>query len=332
VLLIILTATACEWGGTAGPATADQSAKEIRELGSTPFSQLGYASTDVVGSPEKSTFSFDFPKDAAQGPRIWYVLHLHFEVVLAPDSDGIVLVSASTNERTAAQVEIEARPGQPMAHSAISLIDGRTRTVADSRSADVRFSNYLQQEGVRPGPVRFSVSAETLGGARVERLTVFDDSALEATTNAPYTLSLTPASAVTPTPVAGKRFSVKYSLGVQNGRNVSGVAVNASTSDGLQIVGSRDEDIGQLAQSYDGKFTFLAAEAGEYEIHLRAKSDSNHPAATVRVRVVDPPPNGPSPLLLGAVGVLVVAVVLGSRTGRRVIWKRRTEGSRKGAA
>lgn len=333
VTFMLLVAMACDLGGAVGPAVADPTAKVLRETGATQLSELGYATTDVIRFPERRAISFDFPKDAAQGPRVWYVLHLHFEVELAPDSDGVALVSAATNERTAAQVEVEAHPGQPLEYSAVGLLNGKTRTVVDSRTAEVRFSNYLQQQGVRAGPSQFTVSVDSLAGARVQRLTVFDDSAIEATPNSPYALSLTPAAVVTPTPLTGKRFYVKYALAVQKGRHVGRVAVAASASDGLQIVGPASEDIDQLpADRYDGRFAFLATKAGEYEIHLRAKSDINQPAATVRVRVVDHAPGASSAVLLVAVGVLLLAILLGRGPARRLIRNRQPEGHRSGSA
>lgn len=149
-------------------------------------------------------------------------------------------------------------------------------------------------------------------------LTIFDDTAIQATTDSPYVLSLTPASTVTPTPVTGERFVVNYALGVQEGRPVGGVAVEASASDGLQIVGSRNQDVGQIVNSYNGHFAFVASEPGEYEVHLRAKSDANQPAATIRMRVVDSKVGGSSRLQLGAIGA-AVAIVVACRSGRRRI-------------
>lgn len=328
--VLLLMGIVCAAGREVGSAAADPTVAALRTVGSTSLSELGYLSTDVVRFPDKRAFSFDFPKDAAQGPRIWYVLHLHFEVELAPDTDGVALVSAATNDRTVAQVEVEAHPGQPLAYSATGLLTGKTRTVVDSRTADVRFSNYLQEKGVQPGSTQFSVSIESLGGARVQRLTVFDDSSIEATADSPFALSLTPASAVTPTPVAGKRFNVRYALGVQKGRHVGDVAVAASASDGLQIVGPAMEDLGQLRDGYDGRFSFVAPKAGEYEIRLRAKSDINQPAATVRVRVVDHVSSGVSPVLVGAIGAGLVAIALVDGPGRRLVRRKRTGGSRAG--
>lgn len=118
-MLILLALIAWVFGGTSGAAESKLAGGEIRALGSTRLSEWGYVSTDVIRFPAMRTLSFDFPEDAAQGPRIWYVLHLHFEVVMAPDSDGVALVSAATNERTAAQIEVETHPGQPLTYSAI---------------------------------------------------------------------------------------------------------------------------------------------------------------------------------------------------------------------
>lgn len=309
ILLVTLLVALGSGAGLGDWAYAAEPTNQIHAVGQTSLSDLGFSTADVVQSPDRGHVSFAFPPGAQQGPDNWYLLNFHFEVEIAPDSDGVALVSAATNDRSAAQVQFETHPGQPVKYSSLSLIAGRTESISDSRVVEVRFSNYLQQQGVAPGPAKFSVSLEQIGGAKISRVTLFSDTSFEATRSSPFALSLTPGKAISPTPTTGRPFYVTFTLRVQQGRPVDSVAITATASNGLEVVSPARQDIGSVGDIYQGRFRFIAKGAGEYEVGLHAQSSINRPAATVRVRVVENRPSRVTPLFV-AFAVVLGGVVL----------------------
>lgn len=310
ILLATVLVALGSGAGLGDRAYAAEPTNQIKSAGQTRLSDLGFSTADVVQSPDRGHVSFAFPPGAEQGPDNWYLLNFHFEVEIGADSDGIALVSAATNDRSAAQVQFETHPGQSVKYSSLSLIAGRTESTSESRVVDVRFSNYLQQQGVAPGPAQFSVSLEQIGGARISRVTLFSDTSFEATRSSPFSLSLTPAKAINPTPTSGRPFYVTFTLRVQQGRPVDSVAITATASNGLEVVSPARQDIGSVGDIYQGRFQLIAKRAGEYEVGLHAQSSINRPAATVRVRVVEDHASRVTPLFVAFATVLAGVVLI----------------------
>lgn len=66
----------------------------------------GSVAVPVEGEQERVTLGYRLADGAAQGPSTWYLIQLHFAVTIGEDSgDGLLYVSASTNDRAAAQVK-----------------------------------------------------------------------------------------------------------------------------------------------------------------------------------------------------------------------------------
>ena len=173
--------------------TADSRAPDVERLGtpeaigeSGALRLSSLRAGDAVLRPEPGSVSdlelgaYWLPADAAQGSDWWYLLDFHFGLVPSPDTaPGSVVVSASTNGRTAAQVRfrIVLAAGRPfMQWESYDLVDGSRRYTTTARQEDVRIRNYLQTDGVRPGANSVEARIEISEGVRVERLTVYDDS------------------------------------------------------------------------------------------------------------------------------------------------------------
>lgn len=124
------------------------------------------------------------PDDAAQGPRMWYVLHFHFEIEFADGvDDGRAIVYAHPNSySTVAMSSFRPRiDGDDL----VIESSGVTRAEQSGNKVEAWFTNYLPNAGVRPGLNTLSFAVRDQDGAVVQTLRVFSDSAIELTELSP---------------------------------------------------------------------------------------------------------------------------------------------------
>ncbi|HYN93756.1 MAG TPA: hypothetical protein VES42_07885, partial [Pilimelia sp.] len=171
------------------------------------------------------------PAGATQGPSTWYVIRLHARVSLAAGSTGTAVVSAATNDRTAAQIQFVPVAAGGMEWNAVSAAEPARRVRTATRSADVRFSNFLQKTGVRGGANTLTFGLETFDGGRVDRVQIFGDSCIGSTRRSPETLQVQ-AQINPPTVRTGADFTIRVRVRNAGSGAVGTVRLSVSPAEG----------------------------------------------------------------------------------------------------
>jgi hypothetical protein len=156
------------------------------------------------------------------------MIHLDYVLRVSRSSGpGFVWVSASTNGRTAAQIEYTLRKRRErlqIRESQLDLVNGGRRRLLRGRVAIVEFKNYLQYEGVRGGENTLRVAFKSVGMARVDQLEVLPTSSVFLTRRSPYPVKVH-ASMTTEQVAVGDRFSVELVLSNRTGERIRDVKV-----------------------------------------------------------------------------------------------------------
>jgi hypothetical protein len=217
-------------------------------------------------------------------------------------------VSGLTNGRAAAQIKFQvpspASGDRRIVWSSVDLIRGRIERASSSRTVEVRFRNYLQLAGVRPGTNTFTVELERFGDVEVERLRIFDDSGVELTRLAPARLALEPALPAARVR-AGDEFEVGFKLRNRGGRPARNVVVAVQfPSRALAPVGPAKRRAARVRRELVGAFRFRALRPGRYRLALGVRSSANRPLAVIDVPISDsrarPGRWRPVPIVAGA--------------------------------
>jgi hypothetical protein len=233
---------------------------------------------------------FWLPAGARQGPRKWYLIRLHFRITFEQEAGtGGALVSGLTNRRSAAQIkfDIPIRGKRALIHwNTLDYIRGYQGHRTRSRTIDVRFANYVQFAGVRPGRNSFAVQYESFGKLGVKSLVVLRDSGIEVTSLSPARLKIRVSNP--PTRVRrGSDFAVAYTLtntGSQVARNVE---ITARADDNIHSLKENTRRERYLRGSLSGTMHFRAVAPGSAAVLLLVKSGSNHPGVRIPIVVVD---------------------------------------------
>ena len=267
--------------------------------------------------PELFGVDFTLPADAAQGPSTWYLFHLHVGVDFAAGSTGTAVVSAATNGRTVAQVQLTSS-GTEVEWSTVSAAEPARVEKVSGRSAEVTMTNFPQQAGVRGGLNRLTFTVEVADGAVVERARFFDDTCVEPTTRSPESLEV--SSRYAPTAVrAGKEFTVFVRVRNAGTTPIGEVRVQARPpADGLQAVSGTSQVRRDLSGEWIAGLRYRAGAPGKYTVHVDIGTEISpfvgDNEVAVEVREAAPPV---SPWLVGGAALLVLAVLVGSGFLRR---------------
>jgi hypothetical protein len=149
---------------------------------------------------------FTLPSGAAQGPTTWYLLRLHVRVVLGKGDAGNAMVSAHTNGRAAAQIDLRPSAGG-LEWSTVSAAEPARKERSATREAELTMTNFLQRTGVQGGRNRLTFHVEVYDGAVVESVRVYGDTCVESTTRSPELIEVSSRYAPTPARV-GEEFTV----------------------------------------------------------------------------------------------------------------------------
>jgi hypothetical protein len=138
------------------------------------------------------TFTYRLPADARQGPGSWWKLRLHARVRIDPQSPvGPVYINGSTNGRTCASIRfLVLRPHGRLevVSDALGLVNGREIMRGPTSTREIRFENYLQYRGVRPGLNELELEVQRTSRARIRDIVFFRDSSLVHTRIGPVTV------------------------------------------------------------------------------------------------------------------------------------------------
>ncbi|MGH3033222.1 MAG: hypothetical protein ACRDON_01530 [Gaiellaceae bacterium] len=311
-----LAALAVAFAGLAAPTAR---ASDLVRVGDQRF--------PLRADVERLSVAYRLPAGAEQGEPDWYLVRLHLRLALDPRSgNGLAYVSALTNGRAAAQVKLETRRGAAgleTTWSTVGLLEGRVERTTSARTIGVRFRNYLQLAGVRPGRNVLTFQLERYGVVQLRSLRILPDSGIEVSPLSParVRLELTlPEGEV----AAGDRFTVRYRLTNAGDRAAQDVVVLPSFPEGvLRVVGARERRYEALrgGDRAAGAFTFEALTAGRFQVALAVRSSANRPAALVEVSVQTPTTvsgRGTSWLVAPAATLTAAALLAARRLRRRL--------------
>jgi hypothetical protein len=292
----------------------------LRDLGAPTIVRTA----PIASSLDLGGVTFTLPRDATQGPKLWYLLRLHVSVKLAADAAaGSAIMSAATNGRTAAQIELKPS-GAGLEWTTVSAAEPARRERETGRTADIRLTNFLQKQGVHGGPNTLTFHVEVHDGAVVAAVHVLEDTCLEATTRTPETLEV--QTRHDPADIrAGDEFTVQARVRNTGTTPVGELRVTmVPDDDTIEPVGGTELVVRNLSGEWTGELRFRARSAGERNIRVNVGTAISPyvGGGTVAVRVAAPRSTVPAWLVGTAVAAVVLAfiatpLVTRRRPGRR---------------
>ncbi len=255
--------------------------------------------------------SVTLPKGARQGPDSWFVIRLHFRILLGSIGPGPAYLSAATNGRTAIQMKLTGGGGTKANYSMVGLVDGRQHGELREAESELRLANYLQDQGVTgDAPVEVSVTMESGPSLDIRSVTVFADSLIEETQYGPYPLSvqvpLDEAGGIR----AGQSFALPVEVGVTRPNTTAhsvGVSITPEPEGALEVVGPQSVQIGDISDEYEMAFRMRAKRPGDHRVTVSASSDYNDPSRVIGVHVGPArSKNSLKPWMVATLGVLII--------------------------
>ncbi|HYZ78249.1 MAG TPA: hypothetical protein VE596_12830 [Gaiellaceae bacterium] len=296
-LLVIASLVALVWADAAGSRAARQGTSRaeprlINAFGLWTLRRLGYGDLDLPVDAPKTTASASFrlPASARQGNGHWYVMHVHFRLLFAPDTGpGFVLLSANTNGWASYQVKFYPALGNGVLRipwATLDLINGLQKHVAKTPKIEFKSANYMQYRGIRPGLSTWNFQLEQFGQAKVAAVRIFQDSAIELTRIGFGRMGL--AFKVVPAKInEDSNFVIRYRLRHIGGRVLRRVSLAPELVDcpGVRLLGPRVVRFTRVAKAVSGGFRFHADAPGRCRIFFWAHSNSHNPAKEVDIVV-----------------------------------------------
>lgn len=282
--MIVATLAAGALGGPAGTA---QAYTEISQYGHFSFSSLGFPTTSISGSrllhPSRAAI-FRLPPGARERPQHWYVLHLHLRVTIPPDSpQGTAYVVATSGRFASAEIRFEVRAGKTVRWSALGYIDGVQSGVAHNGLVDLHFRNVMPYHSIAPGRNVLGLAVQELG-ARVARVVVLGDSAIEYTPIGPAEIVVRATSP--PKAVVGRPLPIDVVVSNRGGRPAANVQVSTGFSGSrLQLRGQASRTISTLGagQSRHLRIVYVPRELGHSRIFFLGSSTANRPGTQIDI-------------------------------------------------
>ena len=235
------------------------------------LSRTAGGSIELTEDHVARSVDFELPSDAHQGPSTWYLLRLHATITMRRDTrDGVAYLTAATNGRVAAMIEIDADPSRrQLDYSYLDLINGSTRGTESSDHVTVSLRNYLQVEGVRPGTNTLRFDLTVRRGAQIERAVIEQDSGVDQTDESPFVVSTTGQVSTRTAPV-GTVIRVPFVLGTDGSRYSRELLVAPLETAGIRPLDTKPARVAFDAKGrYAGQLRFRAAGVGRRLIRIR---------------------------------------------------------------
>ena len=264
------------------PAQAATPPGTIDKLGTYTFAQLGSHDLRLTAAGAPQTIRVTLPATAAQGPSLWWQLFLHADVAFPATARGTWYLDGLVNGTAAASVEFNLDAGPPggMAWNTVD-ITGEVKHSQSTRQAVVDFSNYIQVDGIRPGPavVAFQLHALDAGSPAPTVTIAAGRSGLVWSTENPDSLQIS-LSASKDSPIAGKDFTVHYV--VRNTASTPAKSVSILVDDAARVKPRQAQHIvvGEVRSTKQGTLTFHATTSGHTEIVVHVANDKGKIRAT----------------------------------------------------
>ena len=271
----------------AEPAT--QEPRTIDSFGFWTLLKLGEQPIAFTEVKEREEHSIPFilrPEKARQGPKNWYGLRLHARVVFG-DGLGRAYVFASTNGYVAALIKYEAtasRGGRKIVRTTASYIDGDSRKTLYSNADDLRFRNFLQYRGVKPGVNQLKFSVERHGELQLKTVQILADSGIDYTKKGPAILKL---RVKLPERSATKGHTAVVGVELRNvgDWSIRNMVVNLDYSrTAVRLVGPARRRLGTLSagSTRHTSFSIVPLRRGPVDIIVSAGGDGGNQSATSR--------------------------------------------------
>lgn len=264
------------------------------------------AKTTLSPAGRPARLNFNLPADAAQGPATWYVLRLSADLSMNPSqpnqtSAGII---GATNGRVSHQVELERRP-EGIRLFWNGLLGGPHHEATTKPKATIKFDNYLQTTGVKPGKNTLELRIDQRGGNLVRQVTVRPGSGIYQASHPPEQLGLEAPQTVEAT--NGEELAVPYTLTRASNRAADTPTRINVTAQGLQIHGPSSHTLDCIGERTSRRFT-LTGDPGNYIVRVSAAGDYNQATAIINVHIAVPASPSNKPRLIAAALLLLAAV------------------------
>lgn len=305
----LLVAVLLVGAGVAGSALPPVGPVRAGNSSQFRLSDFGYQTSTYTGDGTHTVASITLPKGARQGPDSWFVIRLHFRIVLGSTGSGPAYFSAATNGRTAIQMKLTGSDKAGANYSMVGLVDGRQHGELREAESELRLANYLQDQGVTgETPVEVSVTMESGPSLGIQSVTVFADSMIEKTQYGPYPLAVRVPLGEVGDIQAGQSFTLPVEVEITRpNTRVHSVAVSVTPEGALEVIGPRSVRLGDLSDKHKAAFRMRAERPGDYRVNIAASSDYNDPSRVIGVHV------GPArsrqglrPWMIAALGALIV--------------------------
>jgi hypothetical protein len=262
-------------------AAAPAGAPLLHGFGFWSLARLG--GRDVVLAPAAAPSAswqtrFALPPHSRQGNAGWYVVRLHFRLALPALRPGAhVQVRAETDGAPSAELDfrVRRRGFVELVRTDVGVITG-TRVVRSlGRTQEVRFANYLQDAGVRPGTNTLTLSVSRNALARGVSVRFRPDTGLGRIHGSPARVSAR-VPAVVRLPL-GRRTPLVVAL-----RNSGGAAASVDVrlvvpGDAFRVAQPHAHVAG-LRPHASARATFLLEplRAGRFQLWVVGTTTSNH--------------------------------------------------------
>jgi hypothetical protein len=268
----------------------------IKAFGLWTLKRLGYHGVDFSVEPRAQrktvTFRFRLPRGARQGPRNWYLTHLHFRIAFSRHSgSGRAYVEALTDGRGSAQIRFDVvRVGShPVITSdSLGLVAGHVVKTSGALIRTMTFDNYNERGGVTPGINTLTLELEQYGDVRVDSLRFLQDTGIRYSPYSPARISL--GVRVDHQRVIVKQL-VKLNITVRNSgeSTVKGGIVALDFSDNeLQADRSTAQSLPTLrgGSSVEETFYLRPLEPGLHQAYVEARAGLSRPVVPLRILAV----------------------------------------------
>lgn len=249
----------------------------------------------VAKTPQQVAVDF-VARQVPREPTTFHLVRLHVLLRLAEGSGpGFAVVSAATNGKTAAQIEIvtqRAADGRLRTNwSSLDLTDGVRRGEAHlDKDIEISMQNYARVNGIHAGKNTLTFRLETYDELRFQSAEILPDSGVLTTSLGPARLSLrveTRTESLRP----GRTFSIPFVVENRGGRAARDVVAILAAPPGIEVVGRKAVRARLVHDRIRGEFRVKPARPGEYELTVGVTSENaNRPYATVKA-TVEPAPS-----------------------------------------
>ena len=267
------------------------------------------ADWDLVVNPRPAPLNFLFPDGAKQGPKLWWVGDLSFEISADPAGEiGTVDFDCYTGDWSFLLLQLE-RSEDGLEARIYDAVDGDRVIPLGDGPVSFRFREFLRDQGVLPGNVPFRCEPDGLTtgaplpniGLRSVRL--LPDSRIYATSHSPTPAELDARLQR----MNDGRVRVLYEVTSQDSRRLGDVRVSLIVDPAIQVEGEKSREFSDVDDRAAGAFLLTIDDYSPHRVSVGAMTQFNTPAMHLDIS----PRSRGAPLLSRLVpvfGLIVMAI------------------------